>query len=550
MKNEIDKIINLIQVGNNIEAIRLAKSLFLKFPKNINAIKILAYSYIQIGNFEKVIEILTEGYETQNETKDYDYYNNIGYAHLQLDDFKESIEYLKNAIKLQHNSLQAYISLADAYQKLKDFDEAYIVVNKALDLALYNPRGFNIENNINLLLLKLEINSSLDKNDETKILFTNLLKKTFNADLFFLLTRLNDSLKNKDDLVSLAESKLKLNNKNDFQSLAQMKNFEASICFGLGNFYQKKDSQKSEQFYIQANEKVFSISRYNSHSYQSNILSIIDNYNKIFKDYDENPFNDGQENFFIIGSPRSGTTLVESIISSNNKIFSGGELNLAKRLMENYIFLQNKNFKSLKNEFLNNYIVKTAYMKRDFKFIVDKMPENFLFLGQLQKILPFSKFIRIFRDPWDIATSLYKERYILNIPYSTSFFNIGIFLSNFEAINTFWNQNIRNQKNLLSLNYDDLVKKPEHSQKILYEFLGIDSNEYDSSKRDNFFSKTASMSQVKGEIHQKSLNKDVFITKKGEFFDAFLSQRQFWQNKGIIDKDIDDFFGYSLKNES
>ena len=550
MKNEIDKIINLIQVGNNIEAIRLAKSLFLKFPKNINAIKILAYSHIQIGNFEKVIEILTEGYETQNEAKDYDYYNNIGYAHLQLDDFKESIRYLKNAIKLQHNSLQAYISLADAYQKLKDFDEAYIVVNKALDLALSNPRGFNIENNINLLLLKLEINSSLDKNDETKILFINLLKKTFNADLFFLLTRLNDSLKNKDDLISLAEYKLKLNNKNDFQSLAQMKNFEASICFGLGNFYQKKDSRKSEKFYIQANEKVFSISRYNSHSYQSNILSIIDNYNKIFKDYDENPFNDGQENFFIIGSPRSGTTLVESIISSNNKIFSGGELNLAKRLMENYIFLQNKNFESFKNEFLNNYIVKTSYMKRDFKYIVDKMPENFLFLGQLQKILPFSKFIRIFRDPWDIATSLYKERYILNIPYSTSFFNIGIFLSNFEAINTFWDQNIKNKDNLLSLNYDDLVKKPENSQKILYEFLGIDSNEYDSSKRGNFFSKTASMSQVKGEIHQKSLYKEVFLTKKGEFFDAFLSQRQFWQNKGIIDKDIDDFFGYTLKNES
>ena len=548
MKNEIDKIINLIQVGNNIEAIRLAKSLFLKFPKNINAIKILAYSYIQIGNFEKVVEILTEGYETQNEAKDYDYYNNIGYAHLQLDDFKESIKYLKNAINLQHNSLQAYISLADAYQKLKDFDEAYIVVNKALNLALSDPRGFNIESNINLLLLKLEINSSLDKNDETKILFTNLLKKTFNADLFFLLTRLNDSLKNKDDLVSLAESKLKLNKKNDFQSLAQMKNFEASICFGLGNFYQKKDSQKSEQFYVQANEKVFSISRYNSHSYQSNILSIIDNYNKIFKDYNENPFNDGQKNFFIIGSPRSGTTLVESIISSNNKIFSGGELNLAKRLMENYIFFQNRNFESFKNEFLNNYIVKTAYMKRDFKFIVDKMPENFLFLGQLQKILPSSKFIRIFRDPWDIATSLYKERYILNIPYSTSFFNIGIFLSNFEAINIFWDQNIKRKENIFDLKYEELVRTPEFLQKKLYDFLGLKNDEYDASKRDNFFSNTASMDQVKGKIHQKSVHKDIFKSKKREFYDAFFSQRQYWQKKEIIDKNTNDFFGYSLEN--
>ena len=125
MKNEIDKIINLIQTGNNIEAIRLAKSLFLKFPNNINAIKILAYSYIQIGNFEKVIKLLTEGYETQNKTKDYDYYNNIGYDYLQLDDYKESIKYLKNAIKFQPKSLQAYISLADVNQKLKDLDEVY-----------------------------------------------------------------------------------------------------------------------------------------------------------------------------------------------------------------------------------------------------------------------------------------------------------------------------------------------------------------------------------------------------------------------------------------
>ena len=58
------------------------------------------------------------------------------------------------------------------------------------------------------------------------------------------------------------------------------------------------------------------------------------------------------------------------------------------------------------------------------------------------------------------------------------------------------------------------------------------------------------MSQVKGEIHQKSVNKDVFLAKKGEFFDAFLSQRQFWQNKVVIEKDINDFFVYSLKNES
>ena len=57
------------------------------------------------------------------------------------------------------------------------------------------------------------------------------------------------------------------------------------------------------------------------------------------------------------------------------------------------------------------------------------MPENFLYIGIiLKKLLPKSKIIRIFRDPWDTAISLYKQRYVTNIPYSASFFNIGVFM--------------------------------------------------------------------------------------------------------------------------
>ena len=61
MKNEISNILNLIKNGHNSEAVREAKKLHIKNPTNIDVIKILAYSFIQIGNFEKVIEILKYG---------------------------------------------------------------------------------------------------------------------------------------------------------------------------------------------------------------------------------------------------------------------------------------------------------------------------------------------------------------------------------------------------------------------------------------------------------------------------------------------------------
>lgn len=544
MKNEISKILNLIQVGNTSSATELARVLYNKNPNNIDATKVFAYALIQIGRFEKVIEVLEDFYKTDDSTKDYDFYNNLGYAYLQLEFFHKAIILLEQAIRIRPESVQAYISLADVYQKLKKFNKAELFINRALEISGNDPNGFEIENNINLLLLKSEVNSALKKDNETVALFTELLNKSFNADLFFLLSRI-DPNSISEQLVNLAETKLELSEKDNFKSLIQKTNFDASIFYGLGNYFQKKNKTKSEEYYIKANDKVFNIARYNSHQYQENLNLIIENYLKFFDQYNLFDVTKGDENIFIVGSPRSGTTLVESIITSNNLVYSGGELNLAKRMMEKFISSKDKNIKKFKEKFLNSYLKETNFMKNDLKYLVDKMPENFLYLGFLIKLLPSSKFIRIFRNPWDTATSLFKERYIFNVPYSTSFFNIGIFLSNFEAINSFWSNTIQNKENIFDIKYEELVSQPEQSQKSMYEFLGINYDEYVPSKRESFFSNTASMTQVKGEIHRNSIKKDIFSSKKNEFYDAFFAQRQYWVNKGILEeKDI--FFGYNL----
>ena len=208
-------------------------------------------------------------------TKDYDYYNNLGYAFLQLENFQKAINYLLEAIKVRPKEVQAYISLADALQKLKKFHEAELNINKAFQLASNNPQGFEIENNINLLLLKSEVNSALGKDDETILLFNNLLNKTFNADLFFLLSRINPNSIS-EQLVNLAKSKLSISEKENFNSLIQKTNFDASIFYGL-EIISKKDPSASEKI-IFRRMIVFSIARYNSHLYQEHINSIIESF--------------------------------------------------------------------------------------------------------------------------------------------------------------------------------------------------------------------------------------------------------------------------------
>ena len=136
-----------------------------------------------------------------------------------------------------------------------------------------------------------------------------------------------------------------------------------------------------------------------------------------------------------------------------------------------YSYIKNYDDKEVEiffDEFRKIYLNRTNYLKGNYSKIVDKLPDNFLYIGFLTKILPNSKIIRTFRNPWDVAISLFKQRYVTNIPYSASFFNIGVFMANFEAINIYWDKVLKEKVNLLDIKYEELVDEPEYYQKKIY----------------------------------------------------------------------------------
>ena len=149
------------------------------------------------------------------------------------------------------------------------------------------------------------------------------------------------------------------------------------------------------------------------------------------------------------------------------------------------------------------------------------------------------------RDPWDIAISLFKQRYVANISYASSCFNIGIQISNFEASILYWKRNGLLKNNVMILRYEDLVNDTNTYQNEIYDFCGITSS-YRPEIREKFFAKTASLNQVQNKIHSESVKKQDFTKLKSEFLDAFLSQRSFWHSKGVIESINGDFFDYKL----
>ena len=132
MKNEISNILNLIENGDTFKALERAKLFYKKDQNNLDAIKLLAYSYIQLGNFEQVIEVLEQGYNKRKDQRDFDYFNNMGYSLSQIEEYEDSISHLKRAQELK-NGPSVKTCLAEVYLKQRNFTQAGEMILSALD---------------------------------------------------------------------------------------------------------------------------------------------------------------------------------------------------------------------------------------------------------------------------------------------------------------------------------------------------------------------------------------------------------------------------------
>ena len=540
MQKEISELHNLIKNKNIDKAYVDAKKIYQRDNKNRDIIKILAFLHIQKGQFDSAINVLESYYDKNPKEKDFDYFINMGVSLKSNEEFQQSLLMYERAIEINPDSPLCYTTPAEIRLKLREFKKSIELINIALD-KIKNSAPQNTLHFPNAVKLKTEINVALNNDNENGEMLKKILDEYFYPDIFFLLTTVDTKLVSKD-LLKKAEESLKIND-SKFENKLDRFWYVHPLYFGLAIYYQKTNQEKSEKYYNLGNNETMKSLRYNSFNYQKNIGDIIDNYKNNFVN-ESFESEEGANNIFILGTPRSGTTLIESIIASNDEVKSGGELLSANKLIQELIDHKEQDVKKFVNYFHNKYLSRTKFIRGNYKCIVDKLPENFLFLGYITKLLPKTKIIRTFRNPWDIAISLYKQRYVTNIPYSASFFNIGVFMSNFEAINTFWNEEMKGNKNVLDIHYEKLVDDPDLYQKKIYEFLELDSS-YSEEKRRSFFSQTASIRQINSPVHRKSIAKNEFIEYKNEFYDAFTMQRKYWVKRGII-MENQDFFGYHI----
>ena len=537
-QNHINTILQSLKLGQIEKALQLTNKLLKDNSDNLQLNKLAAYIYSMKDKHHLSIELLTR---IKNKyPKDFDISNNLGHSYLHTEKTDMALENINNAIKIEPNNPAPYKNLAGVYLLLRDFDRANLAIDKCLKDIQKNSNNF--EEYLTVITLKSQILLAQNKKDLAIDFLKNYLDKTFDPELLLILIGIDKKVIT-SDLVSRSKD---LINKNIYKSHLDKFNKLSPLLFFLAQYYENIDQSKSEDYYNLANSEVIKIQRLQVIVFQKRFKTIMDSYTKI-RDIEISDQNRGDKNIFIVGMPRSGTSLLESVITANNDVFAGGELNAMNQLYN--IFEQSKKTNPVEglNFISTEYFEITNSIKGNYEKIVDKMPLNFSLIGFILKTLPLSKIILILRDPWDIAISLYKQRYVKNIPYAASFFNIGVYMANFEAMVNFWLNLPEIKERIYILKYEDLVSNFDTEQKAIYQFCKISAH-YKEEVRKNHFVRTASMNQVQNKIHKDSIKKKSFELGKKEFFDTYQSQKEFWENNTQIVSDKN-FFGYLDQRE-
>jgi hypothetical protein len=171
--------------------------------------------------------------------------------------------------------------------------------------------------------------------------------------------------------------------------------------------------------------------------------------------------------------PRSGTSLVEQILSGHSMVFGAGELGIINDEMEKIFLLDLK-----QDEFIKNIIkLRESYINflgviSNKAYVTDKLPLNFHWLGFIKLIFPNAKIVNIKRDPIATAFSIYKTLFVKGaLNFSYNFSDIIQYLRLYERTMNFWSRNLADD--ILNINYHGLVENPGFGINQMCEFIGL-----------------------------------------------------------------------------
>ena len=306
---------------------------------------------------------------------------------------------------------------------------------------------------------------------------------------------------------------------NLLQQLDETRDPEASTCLNMALAQEHEDLANYPEAYrhlVRGKTANASNRGYSSRRDQELFATIMDSFPTTQAMLGNCPSN---EPIFIVGMPRSGTTLVERILSSHPDVQSAGELlNFAmsvKRLsgshtaalMDIDVVIRARDADL--DDLGEMYLASTRPLTGEKPRFIDKLPHNFLYAGYIANALPNARIICLRRDPMDTCLSNFRQLFGEKSPffdYSFDLLDTGRYYILFDRLMTHWQRVLPGR--ILEINYEDLVESQEISSRRLLEFCSLSWHDECLRFETNPAPvATASAVQVRAPIYRSSLKR-------------------------------------------
>ena len=500
IKNEIQAIIDIYKARDLLKAELFCKKLLAKHPKTAFLFNLLGLILSEQEKYEEAIKTYTEGIKA--DPKFAMIYNNLGLLYFNYKSDKDKAEkFFKKSISIDSNIAEPLNNLGTLYNSLDRFMEAIDCYEKAIKI---NPNFVQPHHNIG------NTYTTLGKFKEAKKHFEESLKLDPSySNSHRSLSRLN-KYKNIQDVHF--KKMIKVYDKISDKDLENKSN----MSFALGKAYEDiKEFDKSYSYYNKANLLYRKKIHFSVDEEKSKFKKLKKVFNKSFLEKYENNNGNKYSPIFILGMPRSGTTLIEQILSNHPKVFGADEVE----------FIPDLYIENLGKESSSEYLNKIKNLNKDkFKIIgesyenkmnkysnnsersTDKLPANFLFIGFIKLILPNAKVVHCYRNSKDNCLSLFKNHFPgTKLSFAYDMKDIIEYYNLYADLMNYWNNLLPNF--ILNLSYEKLILDSEHEIKNLLNFCDLDW----SSKCIDFYNnkkpiKTASDTQARSKIYNSSVN--------------------------------------------
>ena len=222
---------------------------------------------------------------------------------------------------------------------------------------------------------------------------------------------------------------------------------------------------------------------------------------------------DSQLPVFVVGMPRSGTTLTEQILASHPRVHGAGELTsiigLARTGLQSglpYPECLEHLTQDRVDKLASAHLARLRRLSREADRVVDKMPFNFLHLGLIELLFPRTRIIHCVRDPLDTCISIYFNRFPKELAFTQDLATLGLYYRRYREIMRHWQHVLKLR--MFPFSYEALVAKPEEQIRRLVEFCGLDWDpacaKFYESKR---VPKTFSYHQVRKPLYASSIGR-------------------------------------------